>query len=277
MRALLVSLYLFAACSAPPVPGFQASAARALFVEAESKFAQGDSLRGSVTLVKVVENQPDGYWARRAVETLWERRRELAAAGFSLPELLGGLYEEHKEESIAGHLLFYDALWFARPGAGMEKEAIYLLLVLIDHHSASSLWDDGVWLAADLLHRLGRAGDETEILETALLPTSSRGIDALADGFSQKVRYRLARLYTRQGRYGEALHQLALVVNLHRGLKLKDDALWQTAHVYAVLGDKEREAKALEFLVEQCPWSRLKDRAAARIRDLSLPGEWPHE
>ena len=273
MRALLASLWLLTACSAPPASGLQVSAGKVLFVEGAGKFAEGDSLRGSLTLVKVVEKHPESYWARRAVETLWERRREVAAAGFSLPELLGGLYEEHKETSIAGHLLFYDALWFARPGVGMEREAIYLLLVLIDHHPASSLWDDGVWLAADMLHRLGRAGDETEILETALLPTSSRGIDALADGFSQKVRYRLARLYTRQGRYGEALRQLALVVNLHQGLKLKDDALWQTAHVYAVLGDKEREAKALEFLVEQCPWSRLKDRAVARLRDLSLPGE----
>ncbi len=158
MRALLASLWLLTACSAPPASGLQVSAGKVLFVEGAGKFAEGDSLRGSLTLVKVVEKHPESYWARRAVETLWERRREVAAAGFSLPELLGGLYEEHKETSIAGHLLFYDALWFARPGVGMEREAIYLLLVLIDHHPASSLWDDGVWLAADMLHRLGVRG-----------------------------------------------------------------------------------------------------------------------
>lgn len=274
MRALLGSLYLLVtACSAPPVPGLPPSSGKALFVKGDGEFANGRGLRGSVTLVKLVEEYPESYWARRAVETLWERRLELTAAGFSYPELLGGLYEKHKEDGIAGHLLFYDALWFARPGAGLEKEALYLLLVLVDYHPSSALWDDGVWLAADLLRRLGRVGDEARILEAALLPTSSRGIDALADGFSQKVRYRLARLYLRQGRYREALRQLSLVVNLHRGLKLKDDAMWQTAQVYAVLGDKEREAKALEYLVEQCPWSRLKDGAVARIRDLSLPKE----
>lgn len=272
MRALLVFLcQLAAACSAPPVPGFSPSSGKALFGKGEGEFVNGEGLRGSVTLVKLIEEHPESYWARRAVETLWERRLELTAAGFSYPELLGDLYEKHKKDGIAGHLLFYDALWFARPGAGSEKEALYLLLVLVDYHPESALWDDGVWLAADLLRRLGRAGDEARVLEIALRPTSSRGIDALADGFSQKVRYRLARLYLRQGRYREALRQLSLVVNFHRGLKLKDDAMWQTAHIYAVLGDKKREAKALQYLVKQCPWSRLKDQAVARIRDLSLP------
>ncbi len=274
MRALATVLFPLAlACSAPPVPGSVPSSGKALLAKAEVAFAKGDGLRGSLALIKVVEEHPESYWSRRAVEVLWERRLDLAAAGFSYPELIGELYEELKDSGIAGHLLFYDALWFARPGAGTEKEALYLLLVLVDHHHASALWDDGVWLAADLLSRLGRAGDETRILEIALMPTSSRGIDALADGFSQKVRYRLARLYVRQGRYREALRQLALVVNLHSGLKLKDDAMWETAHVYAVLGDKEREAKALEYLVEQCPWSRLKDQAVARIRDLSFSEE----
>ncbi len=120
-------------------------------------------------------------------------------------------------------------------------------------------------MAADLLAELGYRGDETKLLEEALLPHPSRGYDTLIDTFSARLRWRLAGLYQRQGKFDQALYQLELVVNVHDSLPMKDDALWRSARIYATLGKHDAERRTLTFLIEQCPWSRHLDAARERL------------
>lgn len=236
---------------------------KALFRRAESALSSGSIGRALTLYRKAIRARPNGYWARRSLEELEEAHAELTKAGISHPEVLSSLYEELKYTSLAGHLLFRLATCHQRHGE--IADALYPLVVLVDYHSDSSLWDDALWLAADLLAGLDRPGDETKLLEIGLLPHPSRGIDTLAGGFVQKVRYRLASLYERQGRYDEALYQLELVVNLHSPQTLKDDALWNISRIYATLGDEARRKKALNFLISTLPWSRWVDQAKQEL------------
>jgi len=223
----------------------------------------GDKARARNGFAKVMALAPDGYWARRSIE-VWA---DPSDGDDSSPDLLA-LYEVHKETDIGGHLLFHAVLELTASGemdAPRLSTALYLLVLLVDHHSVSPLWDDGLWLAADLLHASGRHGDEARLLEEALLPHPGRGIDSLHSQFVQKVRYRLALLYRRQGRREEALYQLGLVLSSHDSLRLKDDALWHIAHICAVEGKEAGEEKALRTLLECCPWSRYADRVRGRL------------
>jgi len=236
---------------------------KALFNLADLKAGQGPLAEAVPLFSRAITRFPAGYWARRALERLWELDEQLYAEGQLSGPLYLSLYDSLKYTNLAGHLLYYTALWHRRH-AGREL-ALYHLVLLVDYHSTSSLWDEAVWMTADLLSEAGYVGDETAILEEALVPHPGRGIDSLTSGFVQKVRHRLALLYERQGRYDEALYQLRLVVNVHSPLQLKDDALWIMGRIYATLGDVEREHKALAFLVENCPWSRWTAEARERL------------
>jgi tetratricopeptide (TPR) repeat protein len=165
---------------------------------------------------------------------------------------------------VAGHALFYYAALEALEPQG-EEASLRTLLKIIDFHHSSPLWDDALFLAADTLARLGFRGDETRLLEESLLPNPARGIDAMHDGFAQRVRLRLAQRYLAQGRYEEALYQLDLVVNKGSGLKWKDDALWLAARVFAKAGDIPRSCSTIRALLESCPWSKYVQAARKMV------------
>jgi len=248
------------------------SHAKALYFQAEWLFGSG-VYAGLAMAERLIERHPGSYWARRAVELLAQQDESLCRLGIPLGPMLEGYYERLKSTPIAGHLLYYAALWRLHPtgvadtppGSLTSSGALYLLLVLIDYHQDSPLWDDSLWLAADVLREAGFRGDEASLLEEALIPHPGWGTDELAGGFVQKVRYRLAKIYAAQGRFEEALDQLSLVVNLHPALPLKDDAVWEISKTYAALGDEENERKALEFLLENLPWSRYAAEASLRL------------
>ncbi len=218
---------------------------------------------------RLLLDHPETFWARQGFELLWRLREPGTEA--HLGRRYASWYQQLSGTSLAGHSLFYGAqALLALPGVLQSvtpesREALHLLLLLIEHHSDSVRWDDGVLLAADLLASLGYRGDETRLLEEALLPHPSRGYDTLVDVFSARLRLRLARLYQRQGKFTKALYQLGLVVNVHDSLSLKDDALWRSARIYATLGKADAERRTLTFLVEHCPWSRHLDAARERL------------
>jgi tetratricopeptide (TPR) repeat protein len=244
---------------------------RGLWAEAKLRLglgalARGETVRGVEMVAGVVRGYPESLWAREGVRRLYEERVGLAAAGISFDCLMEGLYEETRESAVAGHVLFYGGL--ARAEEGREEEALYLLVRLIDGHPESALWDDAVVAAADLLREAGRAGDETKLLEDALAAYEERGIDGGMDAFTGRIRLRVAELNVAQGRYEDALGQLARVVNEQEKASLKDDALWMAAEVLAELGDEEREEAALRALIEGCPWSRYVESAKARLAEL---------
>ena len=220
--------------------------------------------------VDVVSGHPETYWARVAVKTLWDHRHALEKNGISFPGLMEALYEETRETAVAGHLLYSASEWALGEDNDVDSALVYLV-TLVDYHSHSALWDDAVWLAADILHDRQRFGDETEILEEVLRPHPGRGYDAQVDDYTQKVRGRLAGLYEKQGRYDEALHQLELVVNVHSTQSRKDDALWASARIYAMKGESEEEIRTLEYLIAHCPWSRHVDRAKQRVEERRRP------
>jgi hypothetical protein len=226
------------------------------------------TISSSVSLLEpLLREGNDDYWSRQAVELVAGMEEALAGKGVSAAGMLLTYYSNDPRAPLASHLLFHGARLMA--GTGQDKDrrlALYLLLTLIDEHSPSPLWDDAVWLAADICRDLGYRGDETRILETALLPHPGWGSDALSGRFVQKVRYRLARLYERQGRADKALREYALVINFHDGLALKDDALWRIAVVHGSRGESTLERKALMLLVDECPWSRHAPKAKERLR-----------
>ena len=262
--AVLVAWGCSAATPAPDQPELLARAEAA--GDALERCAGGSPLAcdmGVVQTEKVIDADPESYAARRAVELLFQHREALARSGVLVSDELLDMYERHKDSLLAGHFLFYSALSLSDNGP--SQASLYLLMLLVDHHSASPLWDDGVVHAADLLSALGRHGDEALLLEEALTPRPGRGSDALADAFCQRLRIRLAGLYERQGRYDEALYQLELSLNYHPVESLKDDALWSIAQIYRTQGDRDREARALAFLLDSCPWSRHAARARERL------------
>jgi tetratricopeptide (TPR) repeat protein len=216
-------------------------------------------------LVDLARLYPDSYWGRRAVEELWTQRVRLGDT-LRFVKALSALYAAVNESTLAGHVLFYLAQAHLQADQPSPARALYHLLILVDYYPHSALWDDGLWAAADVLNGLGRPGDEVRVLELALVPNSARGIDALADGFTGQVRLRLGRLYRRQGRYVEAERQLSLVINIHPSIKLKDDAFWELARVYRFQGDRDREVRALDYLVRFCPWSRHVKAARQRLQ-----------
>ena len=233
----------------------------------EVRKQEGSPLASLASLEPILDEGDDTYWSRQAVELVVQLEEPLARKGVSAAGLLLAHYTGNPSAPLASHFLFHGAALMAR--TGQEKDlrlALHLLLTLLEEHSPSPLWDDAVWLAADLCRDLGYRGDETALLEEALLPHPGWGSDALSGRFVQKVRYRLARLYERQGRTDQALREYALVINFHDGLALKDDALWHIADLHAHLGDRELELKALRLLVSECPWSRHASKARERLR-----------
>jgi len=223
-------------------------------------------LRVLTMLEPLLAEGDDDYWSRQAVELIAGMEEPLARMGVSAVGVLLAHYVQAPSAPLASHQLFHGARLMAATGQQQDvHQSLYLLLTLIEEHSPSPLWDDAVWLAADICRQQGYRGDETQILEEALLPHPGWGTDALSGRFVQKVRYRLARLYERQGRTDKALRQYALVINFHDGLALKDDALWRIAAVNADLGKRELEQKALRMLVNECPWSRYAPRARERL------------
>jgi len=248
--------------------------ARALLGLGEHQLEKGATALGAEKLVQVVRQWPDSYWARRSVELLVEFGLQLAALGVDPDVLLLEIYPLVDESSVRGLLLFHAAQWMVTHRApGDVRRALYHLLILVDHHHESPRWDDGLWLAAELLHDLQRYGDEARLLQEALVPHPHRGTDYLSGAFVQRVRVRLARLFERQARYEEALFQLGLVVNLHSPMPLKDDALWSMARIYAAQGRTAREVGVLSFLVEHCPWSRFSGQARRRIDNRLTEGQ----
>lgn len=225
----------------------------------------GDSSAWEGGLVELARLYPDSYWGRRAVEELWKQRVRLGEPR-RFVRAMSTLYAAVNESTLAGHVLFYLARAHLQSEPASPARALYHLMILVDYYPHSALWDDGLWAAADVLQDLGRPGDEVRVLELALVPNSARGIDALADGFTGKVRLRLGRLYLRQGRYVEAERQLSLVINIHPSIKLKDDAFWELARVYRFQGNRDREVRALDFLLRFCPWSRHVIAARERLQ-----------
>lgn len=268
---LLLAVLLQVSCTSTGQLSDQAQG-RTLFHEALAQHDARKVLSAQVKLGALIGSHPESYWARRAVEVLAQEGAGNSARTPAAPTLLR-LYDALKGTGIAGHLLYYAARELAAPPASPDTardaerrcQAVYLLVLVVDHHSTSPLWDDALWFAADLLHEDGHLGDEVRLLEEALLPHPGRGIDTLLGRFVQKVRYRLARLYVRQGRHEEALYQLSLVINLHASLPLKDDALWSIARICAGIGDEGKEREALLLLLECCPWSRHTARVQRRL------------
>lgn len=237
---------------------------RILFHLAQLELQQGQPGAWVTQSLLLARTWPETWWARRSLEELWRGRDNLGRKE-KFVSVMVGLYPAVAQTQLAGHVLFYAAQAHLAAPCPRPGRALFHLLMVVDRHPHSPLWDDALWLVADLLRDLGRPADETRILEQALLPTVARGIDALADGFTGKVRLRLGRLYRLQGRYEEALRQLTLVVNVHSETKLKDDAFWELARVYRAAGDAALETRALQYLVRYCPWSRHKRAAEKRI------------
>jgi hypothetical protein len=235
----------------------------------ELALSNGDSALVDLHFKRLLLDHPDSLWARQGFELRWRLRKPESAA--RLGQLYVSWYQQLARTSLAGHALYYGAqALLAIPGARTSvtkesRQALYLLLLLVEHHTDSVRWDDGLLLAADLLAELGYRGDETRLLEEALLPLPSRGYDTLLDSFSARLRWRLSALYLGQGKFEQALYQLELVVNVHDTLSLKDDALWRSARIYATLGRQDAERNTLMFLIEQCPWSRHLDAARERL------------
>lgn len=243
-------------------------------LEARSEFLGGLALldagrtqEGMRQLSGVILGHPDSVAAGEAVKALAQVGNGVAERA-DVGKVLLGLYERVKERRVAGHLLYYAATETLKGRAKARERALYLLLLVVDYHPESALWDESVWLGADLLRDLGRRSDEARLLEDALLPNRARGMDALLDGFAQKVRLRLAELYARQGRTQEALIQLNWVVNSHSQVGLKDDGLWLAGRIWRMRGDAAGERRALQFLVENCPWSRHEEAARKRLEEL---------
>jgi len=242
--------------------------ARAEFLQGEALLDAGRTLAGLDALRGAILGHPDSVAAGEAVKAVSRERVVAAAKGVSTVKLFLSLYEQVKRHRVAGHLLYFTARDILAVRSESRRRALYLLLLVIDHHPESALWDESVWLAADLLKELGRVSDEARLLEDALLPNRARGMDSLLDGFAQKVRLRLARIYVRQGRNEDALRQLDWVVNLHGQQSLKDDGLWLASKVRGMQGDLVGERRALEFLVENCPWSRHVESAKRRLEEM---------
>ncbi len=240
--------------------------ARALYEQSRLAMENNRFLIARARLERLVVRWPTSYWARRGTELVHMEARKLAKAGEMPAEWLLEWYRRNPPTILSGHLLYYASRILHEESPETNEASFYLLMLLFDHHTDSPLWTSGAWMAFDLLKEMGREGDESRLLEEALLPNDHRGTDTLTGPFAEKVRLRLARLYERQGRYEEAERALVWVINYHHTVSLKDDALWMLARVYRSQGRPADRTSALRFLVHHCPWSRHLEEAQ-RILD----------
>lgn len=230
----------------------------------------GDALGGATTLADIVDRYPESYAAGEAVILASRYREVLSSRGVRTWDFYLSRYERLKYSRVAGHLLYLavqDGRW---AGAVGTRKALYLLLLLVDYHPESPYWDEAVEGAADMLSGMGFVADEVRLLEDALLPNRARGMDALLDGFAQRLRLRLARLYARQGRFEEALIQLGWVINAHSAVTLKDDGLLLASDVQRWQGDLEGAKRTLQFLIRECPWSRHVESVRNRLGEVGV-------
>ncbi len=241
---------------------------RARLLRGEALLAGGAPLGALEVFRSLIVEYPGSYAAGEAVRAVSGGREAIGAAGLSTSEFYLGAYGRVKERRVAGHLLFYAVKDKMAEGTMAPRQALGLLLMLVDYHPESPLWDEGAVWAADLLRQMGKMGDEVRFLEEVLLPNRARGMDQLLDGFAQRLRLRLAALYGRQGRFDDALIQLGWVINSSDQRSLKDDGLWLAYQIQSWKGDQEGARRTLEFLVRECPWSRHVERARAELKQM---------
>ncbi len=209
--------------------------------------------------VELVKEYPDSYWARAAFERLWQARQSGLEA--VLADHFLTWYDRLSRTPLAGHPLYYSAL--GRLAGEEPAGALAPLQTLVTKHPDSPRWDEAVGLLATLLEELGRTGEVPELLLSALETRADRGGED--DTFSTTLRIRLARLYENREDWAGALEQYGQIINGSASLVPKDDALWRSADIYARLGRQDAERKALQFLVEHCPWSRHFQAATNRL------------
>jgi tetratricopeptide (TPR) repeat protein len=248
-------------------PACSSFAARALF-EKGQWYLHRDCVRPAMAaFTGLLAQEPDSYWARRAIEELYQHADNPLRAQIA-GDFLRKQYPTLAGTRLAGHVLFYLAKLATRLPGGTPKDSIPYLLALVDRHPESPLWPDAVWQLADLLAAEGFPSDEVRLLEECLMPRHHRDIEFLSSDFLQRVRLRLAGKYERQGRYSEALYQLGLVVNHHAALSPKDDGLWMAARIHRTRGEWRKEQQALETLLRSFPTSRHAAKADRRLGEI---------
>lgn len=204
-------------------------------------------------------DHPDSYWARAAFERVWQTHQP--GQETLLANLFLNWYQRLDKTPLAGHALHYGAL--ALVAASDPDSAMNSLQQLVEQHPDSSRWDEAVMLLANLLEEQGRHEEFCVLLLAALRTRAERG--GRDDAFSTDVRWRLARLYEEQQDWPRALEQYREIINRSSSVAPKDDALWRSADIYATLGQQDAERRALQFLVEHCPWSRHVEGARIRL------------
>jgi len=248
-------------------PACSSFTARALFEKGLWHLRQQRARPALTSFSELLARDPDSYWARRSIEELYYHS-DAPLQAKTASDFLRNQYPTLADTRLAGHVLFYLARLAARLPDGTPRDSIAYLLALVDRHPESPLWPDAVWQTADLLAAEGYPTDEVRLLEECLLPRPHRDIEFLSSDFLQRVRLRLAGRYERQGRYGEALYQLGLVVNHHAALSPKDDGLWLAARIHRTRGEWKKERQALETLLQSFPASRHASKAGRRLGEI---------
>jgi tetratricopeptide (TPR) repeat protein len=248
----------------------QRTAARAVVRAAElAQSRLGDDSEAEALAWRALESYPDEIAADDALKLgmrLAERRDWLA-----LDARLAALYPRLLRFDVGDNLLFERGLLLARHDRGAEAVAVFDQLA--DAYPHSSLRDDGLWRASELLRA---AGDFEGALRRLRRILATRK-DALITGSYNYLQLDDAQLLV--GRiYLDDLHDparaaeaLQLLADDYPESVLRDDALYDLARARVEQHDVPTACRSLARLLQQFPDGNRVRAARALQAELHCP------
>jgi tetratricopeptide (TPR) repeat protein len=247
------------------------TAARALERAADVAHAElHDDGAAAALAWRVVEAYPDEIAADDALKLAIriDEPRDWPA----LAARLAALYPRVVKFDVGDNVLFERGMLLSRHGSAAEAIAIFDGLA--DAYPHSSLRDDGLWRAAELLRA---SGDFDGALRRLRRILASRK-DALITGSYNYLQLDDAQLLT--GRiYLDDLHDPAraaeafeLLADDYPESTLRDDALYDLARAKREQHDPAAACRALARLVKQFPDGNRVRAARALMQELACPG-----
>jgi tetratricopeptide (TPR) repeat protein len=257
------------------LPSSPEAAATALVSAAVVHRRQGHDPRAWDLYVRVISEYPDTAYAAEAVRLLvLLGKADDAQRVFRVLEELAPRVLAH----AVGDNVLYAMATLARDELGQPELARRLFEELVLGHPKSALYDDSLWYAAEL-RRAAHDPAGALRLYRKLLATREHSlmIGSYHSIWLDDAQLAVGRLVRDGlGKPREALSELARLPDDYPASVLLDDALYERALTYEVLGERESACRTLGSLKQRFPDSRflleLAPALAAR-QGCAVPGE----
>lgn len=248
---------------------------RAARVVYDQPATQGEGLDA---ITRVVDRFPDTIAGLRALQYLQQHFGGTPEGRDWLLGFYRSRFDALRRTPLADNLLFEGArIHVARGTEADDRAALALLTDLTTVYPREALWDDALWLRADVQHRLALYEEEldslTTLVRTREKPLFFGNYETL---YYHRSQYRIALLLRDTlGDLPGAISAFEVFVREYPFSKMYDDALFQLAELYVRAGRGADAAALAERLARERPESRWVQRAKELARTGVDPGPAP--